>query len=127
MKSSKTMLGLAKAIAVSKGPRIWCGTRCGVYVTMAELNELYLREGFNREGSAMRRHMKGWMEIDQAVLEGSVYVPESALWFEAPEDMETVIKVFSQNCGGRYVTRIDRTQWPVLRRMHGIQEQEVLA
>lgn len=122
MKSSKTMFGLAKAMAVAKGPRIWCGTRCGVYLTVEELSGLYMAEGFNRKGSAMHRHIGGWMELDQAVLEGSVWAPESAVWFEAPEELETLIKVFSQSCGGRYVTRIDRTKWPALRKMHGIQE-----
>lgn len=127
MKSLKTMHGLARAMAIAKGPRIWSRTRCGYYLTIGELHQLYNDEGFNHRGTCMRRHIGQWMCADMAILEGSEYNTNSAVWFECPAGSETMVKVFSECCGGRYVTKIDRNQWPSLRRMHGIQEQEVLA
>lgn len=122
MKSMKTMLKLARAHARSYGARIWKGVRCGMYLTVGELLAVYRDQGFNRKGTAMRRHIATWMAEDMCVLEGAIYDESSAVWFDAPEDMDTLIMVRSEQCGGRYVTRIDRNDWPVLRHMHGIQE-----
>ena len=126
MKSLKTMLKAAKEKAESLGARIWKGIRCGYFLTIGELSELYINEGFNRCCTAMRRHIETWMETDQAVLEGSPYKPDSAVWFECPEEKRVMVMVRSEECGGRFVTEIRRTDWPILRRMHGL-EQEVLA
>lgn len=122
MKSLATMLAMAKSMAESLGVRIWKGMRCGYYLTVGELLGLYRSEGFNRRGSAMRRHIEAWMGLDEAVLEGSDEDLTSAVWFPCPEGKETLVMVRSHECGGRYVTKIDRTEWPVLRKMHGIQE-----
>lgn len=126
MKSCRTMLKVAKAYARSFGARIWKGVRCGIFLTVGELLELYRSQGFNHRGTAMRRHIGQWMEIDEAVLEGPSMSPDSAVWFPCPEEMRTLVMVRSEQCGGRYVGEIRRTEWPVLRRMHGL-EQEVLA
>ena len=126
MKSLKTMLRVAKAYAESFGARIWKGIRCGIFLTISELSELYVSQGFNKCCTAMRRHIETWMETDQAVLEGSPHKPDSAVWFECPEDKRVLVMVRSEQCGGRFVTKIRRTDWPILRRMHGL-EQEVLA
>lgn len=126
MKSLKTMLKVAKAYAQGFGARIWKGVRCGIFLTIAELSELYISQGFNHCGTAMRRHIGAWMSEDQAVLEGSAYKPDSAVWFECPEELEVTVMVRSEQCGGRFVTKIDRMEWPILRQMHGL-EQEVLA
>lgn len=122
MKSMKTMFAEARAAAISKGPRMWKGTRYGYYLTVGELKGLYMNEGFNHRGTAMHRHLDCWQETDMAAVEGPAYAESSAVWFECPEGSETLVMVLSQSCGGRYVTRIDRTQWPSLRKMHGIQE-----
>lgn len=126
MKSCRTMLKISAAYAGSFGARIWKGTRCGIYLTIGELQELYKSQGFNHKGSAMRKHLYQWMEADKAALEGSSRDPTSAVWFECPKEKEVLVMVRSEQCGGRYVTRIDRMEWPVLRKMHGL-EQEVLA
>ncbi len=122
MKSLKTMLRVAKAYAEGLGVRIWKNMRCGIFLTVCELQELYTSQGFNHCGTAMRRHLQAWMSIDQAVLEGSDEDPTAAVWFECPKEREVSVLVRSEQCGGRYVTRIDRMEWPVLKRMHGIQE-----
>lgn len=122
MKSMRTMMELAKGKAEAMGVRIWQGSRCGYFVTVGELLALYAGEGFNSRGSAMRRHVRLWMEMDEAVLEGSDEDEGSALWFPCPKGKETLVMVRSEQCGGRYVTEIRRTEWPALRRMHGIQE-----
>lgn len=126
MKSLKTMLKVARAYAVGFGARIWKNIRCGIYLTIGELQDLYTSQGFNHLGSAMRRHIETWMETDQAVLEGSPYKPDSAVWFECPVEKRVMVMVRSEQCGGRYVTEIRRTDWPILREIHGL-EQEVLA
>lgn len=126
MKSLKTMLKVARAYARSFGARIWKNVRCGIFLTIGELQELYTSQGFNHLGTAMRRHIDAWMSEDAAVLEGSPYRPDSAVWFECPEDLKVSVMVRSEQCGGRFVTEITRTEWPILRRMHGL-EQEVLA
>lgn len=118
----KTMFAEARDAAISKGPRMWKGTRCGYYLTVGELKAIYDAEGFNHKGTAMRRHLDCWQETDMAAVEGPAFAAGSAVWFDCPEGSETLVKVLSQSCGGRYVTRIDRTQWPSLRKMHGIQE-----
>ena len=125
-KSSSTMHRVARSYAASFGARIHQNNRCGIYLTVGELQDLYTSQHFNRRGTAMRRHVETWMAVDKAVVEGSLYDPSAAVWFECPEEMRVLVMVRSQQCGGRYVTEIDRTAWPVLRRMHGI-EQEVLA
>lgn len=122
MKSCRTMLKVAKAYARGFGARIWKGVRCGIFLTVGELLELYRSQGFNHRGTAMRRHIGQWMEIDEAVLEGPSMSPDSAVWFSCPEEMRTLVMVRSEQCGGRYVDEIRRTEWPVLMRMHGIQE-----
>lgn len=122
MKSRETMHGLARAHAWGYGPRVWKGQRCGYYLTVGELLAVYRAEGFNHLGTAMRKHIRVWMAEDKAVLEGSDERMDSAVWFECPKGMETVVMVRSEVCGGRYVTRINRNDWPVLRHMHGIQE-----
>lgn len=126
MKSCRTMLRIAKAYAESFGARIWKNLRCGYFLTVGELLELYTSQGFNRRGTAMRRHIDSWMAEDQAVLEGSSYKPDSAVWFECPAEKRVMVMVRSEQCGGRYVIGIDRMEWPVLRQIHGL-EQEVLA
>lgn len=122
MKSLMTMWKVARAWAVAQGVRIWEGTRCGFFLTIWELKELYTIQGFNHRGTAMRRHVQTWMAEDLAVLEGSEWDPKAAVWFPCPEGKETLVMVRSEQCGGRYVTEIRRTEWPALRRMHGIQE-----
>ena len=126
MKSCRTMLKVAKAYARGFGARIWKGVRCGIFLTVGELLELYKSQGFNHRGTAMRRHIGQWMEIDEAVLEGPSMSPDSAVWFGCPEELKVSVMVRSEQCGGRFVTEITRTEWPILRRMHGL-EQEALA
>lgn len=126
MKSCITMLRVARAYAKGFGARIWKGVRCGVYLTVGELQDLYTSQGFNRRGTAMRRHLGQWMEIDEAVVEGNAYAKDSAVWFNCPEELKVSVMVRSEQCGGRFVTEITRTEWPILRRMHGL-DQEVLA
>lgn len=123
MKSSATMYRLARARAIARGVRVWKGTRAGCFLTIGELLEIYTTDGFNHMGTAMRRHLDTWMATDRAVVEGSVLDRESAVWFPAPDDLKVVAMVVSERCGGRYVTEIDRIDWPVLRRMHGIQTE----
>lgn len=123
MKSSATMYRLARAHAIGHGIRIWKGARCGCYLTIGELLEIYTTDGFNHMGTAMRRHIDTWMATDRAVVEGPVLDRESAVWFPVPEDLKVPVMVFSEECGGRCVLDIDRTEWPVLRRMHGIQTE----
>lgn len=122
----KTMLKVSQAYAKSFGARIWKGVRCGIFLTIQELLDLYISQGFNHMGTAMRRHIDAWMAMDQAVLEGSSYSPDSAVWFNCPKEHQVFVMVRSQQCGGRYVTEIRRTDWPILREIHGL-EQEVLA
>lgn len=122
MKSLATMLAMAKAKAESFGVRVWKGVRCGFFLTIGELLGLYRSEGFNGKGTAMRHHLVAWMGLDEAVVEGSDEDLTSAVWFPCPEGKETLVMVRSQECGGHFVTKIDRTEWPVLRQMHGIQE-----
>ena len=126
MKSCRTMLKVARAYAVGFGARIWKGVRCGIYLTVGELLDLYVSQKFNARGTVMRKHIESWMAMDEAVLEGSSYRPDSAVWFECPEELKVSVMVRSEQCGGRYVTEITRTDWPILRKMHGL-EQEVLA
>lgn len=123
MKSGATMYRLARAHAIGRGARVWNGRRAGCYLTIGELLEIYTRDGFNHMGTAMRRHLDTWMATDRAVVEGPVLDRTSAVWFPAPEDMATAVKVASERCGGLYVLEIDRNEWPVLRRMHGIQTE----
>lgn len=123
MKSSATMYRLARARAIARGVRVWKGMRAGCFLTIGELLEIYTTDGFNHMGTAMRRHLDAWMATDRAVVEGSVLDRESAVWFPAPDDLKVVAMVVSERCGGRYVTEIDRIDWPVLRRMHGIQTE----
>lgn len=122
MKSGATMCRIARAMAVDAGVRVWKGRRAGFYVTIGELQAHYTNLGFNRRGTAMRRHIDTWMATDRAVLEGPAEDPESAVWFPCPDEMRTQVLVASERCGGNAVIGIDRTEWPVLRRMHGIQE-----
>ena len=122
MKNVWTMLKVSKAYAESFGARIWNNTRCGYFLTIQELNDLYMSQGFNHLGTAMRRPLDAWMAEDKAVVEGSEYDPSAAVWFACPPEKATLVKVRSEQCGGRYVVGIDRMDWPVLRRMHGIQE-----
>lgn len=126
MKSCRTMLKVARAYAAGFGARIWKGVRCGIYLTVGELLDLYVSQKFNARGTVMRKHIESWMAMDEAVLEGSSYRPDSAVWFECPEELKVSVMVRSEQCGGRYVTEITRTEWPILRRMHGL-DQEVLA
>lgn len=123
MKSGATMYRLARAHAIGHGIRIWKGQRCGCYLTIGEMLDVYTSDGFNHMGTAMRRHLDTWMATDRAVLEGPVLDRESAVWFPVPEDLKVPVMVFSEHCGGRYVLEIDRNEWPVLRRMHGIQTE----
>lgn len=123
MKSSATMYRLARAHAIGRGARVWNGQRAGCYLTIGELLEVYTRDGFNHMGTAMRRHLDTWMATDRAVVEGPVLARDSAVWFPVPEDLKVPVMVFSERCGGRYVLEIDRNEWAVLRRMHGIQTE----
>lgn len=123
MKSSATMYRLARAHAIGHGIRIWRNSRCGCYLTIGELLEIYTSDGFNHMGTAMRRHIDTWMATDRAVVEGPVLDRESAVWFPVPKEMKVPVMVFSEQCGGRCVLDIDRTEWPALRRMHGIQTE----
>ena len=122
MKSLKTMLRVAKSYAAAMGVRVWKNIRCGIFLTVGELQDLYTSQGFNHKGTAMRRHLDAWMAEDEAVVEGSEHDPAAAVWFACPPEKATLVKVRSEQCGGRCVIGIDRMDWPVLRRMHGIQE-----
>lgn len=123
MKSRETMHRLARAHAWGLGPRVWKGRRCGYYLTVGELLSVYRQEGFNHLGTAMRKHILHWMAEDKAVLEGSDEKEDSAVWFDCPAGCETVVMVRSEQCGGRYVAKIDRLDWPILRQIHGIQAE----
>lgn len=122
MKSSATMYRIAKAMAVGNGIRVYKGARAGFYVTIGELQDHYTNLGYNRRGTAMRRHIDTWMATDRAVAEGGLEDPQTAVWFPCPPEMRTQVLCASEKCGGRCVIEIERTEWPVLRRMHGIQD-----
>lgn len=70
MKNSKAMLGLAKAVALAKGPREFKVSQersvLGYALTNGELTDLYLREGFSANGRARDAHVKVWLEIQKA-------------------------------------------------------------
>lgn len=122
MKSLASMLGIAKARAYGKGVRVWNGLRAGFFLTQEELQRIYTDEGFNHRGTAMRRHVEIWMHNGDAVREGGD-CEDSAVWFECPRGLETVVLVRSEQCGGRCVLTIERADWPVLRALHGIQTE----
>lgn len=122
MKSSSTMLAMARARAVELGPRIWEGRRCGVFLTVAELKAIYDDAGFNWKGSAMRRHVEQWMGCSLVAAEGPLAAPRSAIWFDCPEEMRTRMAMLSEGCGGRRVETVIPAEWPSLRRAHGLQE-----
>ena len=122
MKSAATMLGIARARAIELGPRIWAGKRCGVFLTISELKEIYDAAGFNWKGSAMRRHIEQWMGSSLTAAEGPLAAPNTALWFDCPAEMRTRMAIMSEACGGRRVETISPMDWPSLRKAHGIQD-----
>lgn len=122
MKSSSTMLDLARSRATALGPRIWNGRRCGIFLTVSELKELYDDEGFNWKGTAMRRHIGQWMGCSLVAAEGPLAVPATAIWFDCPTELRTRMALVSEGCGGRRVETIITSEWPSLRKAHGIQE-----
>ena len=126
--------GIEMILVGDSASNIVCGNRYTlpitveemIFLTVGELLDLYVSQKFNARGTVMRKHIESWMAMDEAVLEGSSYRPDSAVWFECPEELKVSVMVRSEQCGGRFVTEITRTEWPILRRMHGL-EQEVLA
>lgn len=62
MKNCKGMYELAKALAISKGPRRY-GRVAGYCVTLPEVKELYIKWGFSMKRKTMSDHLKTWADV----------------------------------------------------------------
>lgn len=67
MKSNRSMLDLAQVMALRKGPRLMTinGKRiAAMYLTMEEINDLHVREGFTNDNT-IRRRVDKWLVMDR--------------------------------------------------------------
>lgn len=62
MKNSKTMYGLAKALAIEIGPRTF-KTYTGYCLTQKEAEDVYRSEGFTNMNT-VSRHLDSWVQLN---------------------------------------------------------------
>lgn len=101
MKSYKTMRAISEDRAYLLGPRIHNG-RAGFFLTCDEVRALYDAHGYNVRGTVVERHVERWFAEYHDGIEGTV-PGDFAVWFPAPKEKATAVRIASEQCGGRYV------------------------